>query len=125
MMRSIPLCLLALALLAGCRDTLTGPDPIGPPPGDPPPATSSDMYVKGPPELAVGETATYRAELIEETTGYRWAFAGEGNATSLDGSSQREFTLTAITPGYLIVNFRAYGPGGAVVGYAEKLVQIY
>jgi hypothetical protein len=123
MTRLLPLLLVTAIALTGCRESLTGPDPITPsPPSSPPPTATSDMYVKGPSEVAIGETATYRAELLEEASGYRWSFGGEGNATSGDGAGQREFTLTAITPGYIVVNFRAFGEDGQQIGYAEKLV---
>ena len=125
MARLLPFLLVAVVAIAGCREPLVAPDgsdPATPPIGPPVPA-ASDMYVKGPSEVAVGETATYRAELIDDATGYQWGFGGEGGARSLDAVTQREFTLTALSPGYIVVNFRAF-EDGEQLGYAEKFVII-
>jgi hypothetical protein len=120
MMRLLPL-LLAVVLLAGCREPITAPEPLVPP--DPAPPAQSEMYVKGPDTIAIGESASFRAELLHEAATYRWGFDGGGVST--DPTAAREFTVRAVSPGWALVYFSAFDAAGERIGYAEKRVLLH
>lgn len=122
MVRLLPL-LLVVVLTAGCREALTGPEPLAPP--DPAAPDGGEMYVKGPDEILVGESATFRAELLHEAASYRWGIDGAGGGVSDSGTALREFTLEAISPGWVLLYFTALDAEGRMVGYAEKPVLLH
>jgi hypothetical protein len=119
MTRLLPL-LLAVALLTGCRESLTGPDPL-PDPAAPP---SDQMYVKGPDDVPVGQAASFRVGALVDAASYRWAVHGEGGVSN-DAATGREFTLRAVAPGWVLVYFTAFGEDDRMVGYAEKPVLLH
>jgi hypothetical protein len=122
-----PLLLLAfvLAALTGCRDALVDPGPSGTPVAPPDPAPSGlSMYIKGPSEVALGASASYRAELVTGAEDYRWFLSGTGGGVSNDLSHSRWFTMVATQAGDVYVTFLAYDADGALIARNEKHVVI-
>ena len=124
MTRLLPVLLVALAL-AGCRDSLTGPDP-GPDPIDTPTDVRS-MYVKAPEQLVEGEVVDVRAEPIEGATFYSWAFSGPGDVSITPNDPYGRYRVLAavgVAPGPTLIVSRAFDADGTLLAEGTKAVEV-
>ena len=130
MQRSLPLLLIAVVLICGCREAITEPTGFDNPTFDPPTTVDvTTLYVKGPTFLTSSSTIGYRAELLndESLRYYRWNAAGDGEilAEIVDPEGRdRLIDVTAIRTGTVYLTVRAYDSEGREIGYGQKVIEI-
>ena len=130
MQRSLPLLLIAVVLICGCREAITEPTGLDNPTFDPP--TSVDvttLYVKGPTLLATSSSIGYRAELLDDESlrYYQWNASGEGeiSAEIVDPEGRdRLINVTAVRAGTVYLTVRAFNSEGREIGYGQKVIEI-
>lgn len=130
-MRSL-LSLLSLALLftvTGCRDTLV--DPIDDPATDPPIPEATSPYFKGPTDLEVGASGSFRVEYVEGAADYDWAVEEELSTGRLQGSFstdaaglERFFSAVAVEAGSVTLFVSVKDADGRALAGVTKTVHI-
>ncbi len=126
MLRLLPL-LLALAVLGGCREDLTGPDSVGNPPPASPPLDVRSMYVKAPPVISEGEVVDVRAEPLAGAVRYDWTLSGEGDANLSPNDPQgrrRVLAALGVQAGELLITARAFDADGELLAVGSKPVYV-
>ncbi len=118
--------LLALLLgLLGCRDALVD-EPL--PPNSEAPSTDtttqSQMYLKGPAELGIGETRNYRAEPLDNAARYRWALAGgTGSVSGVPVHAiDRLYDITGEEEGSVTLIVQAFDANNAIIGTGSRSI---
>jgi hypothetical protein len=126
MNRLLPLLLVAFAL-AGCRESLTGPDPDPILPGEPAPAFPS-MYVKASaPELREGAVSQIRAEYVPGVTHYEWSFLGTGTVTSNANDAEeldRILSVIGVSAGSVVITATAYDDAGNLLAVGTRTIEV-
>lgn len=131
MLRALPfLLLLSFAVvLAGCRETVAGPDPLTPPPPSAPGEQGTPLYIKGPSSLRVHEQMGYRAEPLRDARldHYEWGYYGDGDLTAIPVDPEgfdRLIEARASEAGTIVLYVRAYDAQGNRLAYGDKEVSI-
>lgn len=117
-----------LLLMTGCRDALVDANASL---SEPTPVVEyPDMYFKGPDELALGGTGSYRVQAVNEATEYRWTFISaasgqlEGTVRADSQGMRRIFQGTAVEPGAVTISVVAYDAEGNLLASTAKRVLI-
>ncbi len=129
MSRLLACSVLALALSAtGCRDTLVDENgPTGTPPGT---AEGPTPYFKGPTDVMLGASASFRVERVEGAEEYRWyiedASTGRlsGTLSADSGGLERTFNATATESGIVSMIVSVFDEHGDVLASVTKRVAI-
>ena len=133
MPRVVLILLVSFLVVAGCRDTITGPaspiDPVTDPRPSPPAPDIAPLYVKGPAVLAEGSVCRYRAEPFAhpELDRYEWRVLGFGRLTiEPDDPSGLDRLIQAhpTQAGSVLLGVWAYAQDGRRLAYGEKIVEI-
>jgi len=133
MPRFVSILLVSFLVVAGCRNTITGPDspidPVADPSPSPPAADIAPLYVKGPAVLADGSLGRYRAEPFShpELDRYEWRVHGFGRLTIESDDPSGLYRLITAQPtqaGSVLLTVRAFAHDGRRLAYGEKLVEI-
>jgi hypothetical protein len=125
-LRIAALALLTVALgLAGCRDALID-EPLPADDEDPPTEMQLTVYLKGPTELGVGMTTSYRAEAVPGAVSYLWLLTGgDGRVTGVPTDDQaRLYDITGVSVGSVQLTVRAIGEGNELLGVGSKAIHV-
>lgn len=124
-----PLVLALLLPLGGCRDTLVDPldDPAGP-------ATNSEEtspYFKGPLEMELGQSGSFRVEAVEGAERYTWAFEEDYSTGRLTGTFstdaaglERQFDAVAVEAGTVVLFVSITDEEGRAIAGVTKTVYV-
>lgn len=118
-MRSLSLCLFALALcLTGCRDYVVNPVETVVPLSD-----VRNAYIKGPAELPVGTETQYKAELFQQVR-YDWRLQGPVTLES-DDDGTRYLNSRATLAGTATLEVLVYdGASGDLIARGQRQIEV-
>ena len=130
---SVSFCLVLLLALVGCRESLVDVSEPGAPVGEPAPPASSGLakaYFKGPEQVHVGTSASFRIEPLHEAARYAWHIPDsdrgliEGTLSRDYSGLQRSLNITAVREGTLDMTVTVYDAQDQAIARASKHVEI-
>ncbi|MEM8558800.1 MAG: hypothetical protein AAGG50_13355 [Bacteroidota bacterium] len=113
-----------LLCLTGCRESLLTPEEGA---NGAPPTEVSDAvrvgFLKGPDQVAFGESAIFKAPEDSTVYFYEWYQSGTG-AFQIYSSTDRVVTFRALQVGEVKLEYFAYGGNGGTEMRGERVIQI-